>query len=94
MAYRVTWTPAAKSDLAQIAQYIGRDSRYYAASFVRSLLLTASSLGEMPLRGRRVPEFDQPNLREVLVGAYRLIFRVSEKRVEVLAVIHQARQLR
>jgi hypothetical protein len=44
-------------------------------------------------RGRIVPELDQPAVRELVVGSYRLIYEISEKDVYVLGLIHGARDL-
>ncbi len=40
-----------------------------------------------------VPEYENPAIREIVVRRYRLIYRVGSDRVEVLRIIHGARQL-
>jgi toxin ParE1/3/4 len=45
------------------------------------------------LSGHAVPEYQDPAIRQVLEGNYRIIYRVGEEGVEILAVIHAARQL-
>lgn len=44
-------------------------------------------------RGRVVPELDEPTVRELVVGNYRLIYEVGAETVYVLALIHGARDL-
>ncbi|MGI9190253.1 MAG: type II toxin-antitoxin system RelE/ParE family toxin [Longimicrobiaceae bacterium] len=40
------------------------------------------------------PEFGRPDLREVILGSYRIVHRVrDDEAVEVLAVIHSVRLL-
>jgi mRNA-degrading endonuclease RelE of RelBE toxin-antitoxin system len=39
------------------------------------------------------PELGEPNVRELLIGNYRLIFEVQEKTVYILGLIHGARDL-
>ena len=46
-----------------------------------------------PHSGRTVPTYDDPNLRELIVYPYRLIYRVLPDRIDVIAVFHGAQQL-
>ncbi|WP_404980581.1 type II toxin-antitoxin system RelE/ParE family toxin [Carboxydichorda subterranea] len=41
-----------------------------------------------------VPELGEPSIRELVVRPYRLVYRVAEQRVEVLAIIHGSRGFR
>ena len=93
MARKVEWTDPAWDDLAGIAEYIARDSEYYAAAFVQEIKEAAASLAEFAERGQIVPEFADPSIRELLVKSYRLVYRVSEKRVVILTLIHGARRI-
>ena len=93
MARKVDWTDPAWDDLAGIAEYIARDSEYYAAGFVQEMKEAAASLAEFAERGQIVPEFGDPSIRELLVKSYRLVYRVSEKRVVILTLIHGARRI-
>jgi hypothetical protein len=47
-----------------------------------------------PCSAPNVPEFDRPEIREALAKPYRIIYRVEENLVEILPVIHAARDLR
>ena len=93
MARKVEWTDPAWDDLAAIAEYIARDSEYYAAAFVQEIREAAASLAEFAERGQMVPEFGDPSIRELLVKSYRLMYRVSEKKVVILTLIHGARRI-
>ena len=93
MARKVEWTDPAWDDLAAIAEYIARDSEYYAAAFVQEMQEAAASLAQFAERGQIVPEFDDPSIRELLVKSYRLVYKVSEKRVVILTLIHGARRI-
>jgi plasmid stabilization system protein ParE len=94
MARRVAWTEAASSDLAEAADYIARDSRFYAAAFVREVRVAARSLRVSPERGRAVPELGRAEIRELLVRSYRLVYEVGPIQVYVLALIHGARDFK
>jgi len=93
MARKVEWTDPAWDDLAGIADYIARDSEYYAAAFVQEVKEAAASLAEFAKRGQIVPEFGDPSERELLVKSYRLVYKVTENRVVILALIHGARRI-
>jgi toxin ParE1/3/4 len=84
MARKVVWTETAWRDLERSADYIAEDSPGYAAAFVERVLEHARSLDELTFRGRVVPELGEPNVRELLIGNYRLIFDVQEKTVCIL----------
>lgn len=94
MAREVVWTFRALQDVETIADYIARDSPGYAASLVARLVHAARSLVETSERGRVVPELGDPSIRELIVRPYRLVYRVGEQRIEVLAVIHGRREFR
>jgi len=87
----VIWSKPAQNDLKQIHDYISRDSTYYAKMVTQTIVDRTDALNEFPLRGRGVPEIGDPNVREVFVYSYRLIYEVKQSDIEVLAVIHGRR---
>lgn len=93
MARQVEWSHEALEDLELIAEYIERDSPFYASAVVSKLVDTARGLPELPEMGRVVPELGVDFLRERFVYSYRLIYRVDPERILVLAVIHGKRLL-
>jgi toxin ParE1/3/4 len=42
--------------------------------------------------GRVVPELARPTIREVIDGAYRIVYRVTPDALQILAVVHGARR--
>ena len=93
MAYRVVWSSKALEDVEAIATYISRDSISFASSVVRRILKSSRRLTDFPLSGRIVPEFEDKNIREVIVYSYRIIYRVRVDVVTIAAVIHGRRIL-
>lgn len=90
---RLRWTRPAQIDLREIRAWIARDSRRNADRFVARIRKTVSRLGKFPRSGAMVPDFESPDLREVFVGEYRVIYRILPGVVEVLTVVHGARRL-
>jgi toxin ParE1/3/4 len=84
MARKVTWTKSAWIDLDEVADYIGKDSPNYAGAFVREVRDAARSLASLPERGRIVPEFNDPSIRELFVRSYHLIYQVTVQTVYIL----------
>ena len=50
-------------------------------------------LARSPKRGRVVPEAGREEIRELLYGQYRIIYRVEEGSVSILTVRHGRRLL-
>jgi addiction module RelE/StbE family toxin len=94
MARRVIWAHAAEEDLQGATEYIHRDSPAYAGSFVHHALEAGRSLSDFAERGRIVPELTGKNMREIFVQSYRLIYRVEDDRVSIVALIHGRRDFR
>ena len=76
-----------------IRDFIARDAPGYAQVVVDRIFESAERLAEFPLLGRIVPEFEQAELREVILGVYRVVYRVREGEVSILTVFHSARLL-
>ena len=92
MDFEVEWAESAFASLIEAVEYIAKDSPSYAASLGVQAERAAFSLRQFPNRGRLVREYHDPNVREVPVGSYRLIYRVTSK-VSVIAFVHTARDL-
>ncbi len=93
MAREVVWSLQALSDVDRAAEFIAHESPSYAASFVTDAREAGRSLAMFAERGRVVPEFRNPLIRELFVHSYRLIYRVEENRVVIAALIHGRRDL-
>jgi len=87
----VRWTEQAVADLEAIREYVARDSAHYAALLVERLFASMESVQQFPEIGRIVPEYQHPELREVILGSYRVVYRLGFGGVEVLTVFHGAR---
>ncbi len=93
---KIKWTEKAMNNLQAIHDYIARDSKIYAARFIKSLIYATLKLEKMPCCGRIVPELKEYGFREVIFRNYRIVYRVIEgyNDVEILAVVHCARDFK
>jgi toxin ParE1/3/4 len=90
---RVVWSEGALHQLAALYQYIAQTSPVYAEGVADRIWHRSGQLADFPDSGREVPEYKRPDIREIIQGSYRLIYRRGANAVEVLAVIHGARRL-
>ncbi len=88
MAHRVVWSRRALHDLESIAEYIAADSTTFAGIVVRKIVNQTRILAQFPRSGRKVPEFDDENIRELIVYSYRIIYRVHDNEIVIAAVVH------
>ncbi len=89
----VHWTNTAIEHLLGVYEFIARDSPAYAQRTIDRLTDCSKRLADFPLSGAVVSEHDSPDIREIVERPYRIIYRVSAERVDVLAVVHGARLL-
>jgi plasmid stabilization system protein ParE len=91
---KVLWTDAAVAQLEAIHDYIAQTSPEYARRIVDRLTKRSIQISTFPFSGRLVPEYELNEVREVVEGSYRIIYliKADEAQLEVLAVIHSARE--
>ena len=90
MVRKIKWTIRALNDLRDVYGFIAKDSKRYAQVQVEDIQNSALNLTSFPLMGRTVPEFPHLPYREILVGNYRVIYRLKEEQslVIIMAVAH------
>jgi plasmid stabilization system protein ParE len=91
----VTWSREAGENLADIEEFIARDSVERAIRFVDALIDHAEAvLSDNPRSGRTVPEIGIPDIRELIYRGYRIVYRLNGDRIEILTVFEGHRLLR
>ena len=90
---RVSWTRQGQQTLEEVVSYLAEEAPAAARRLLSEALETASSLSTLGERGRVVPEFGNAQIRALFVYRYRLIYRVAEGEVFILALIHGARAI-
>ncbi|VAX36440.1 hypothetical protein MNBD_UNCLBAC01-483 [hydrothermal vent metagenome] len=87
---KIIWTEPAISDLEKIRSYIAQDSEVYAAALILELFQSVDQLEHFPQSGRIVPELNQEDTREVIVGNYRVIYDFIDLKIRILGILHGA----
>lgn len=90
---KVYWTLNAIRHLASIYEYISVNSPTYAKRTVDKITQRSEQISDQPLSGRKVPEYEADDIRELIEKPYRIIYRVKKDQIDVLAVIHGAQIL-
>ena len=93
MGFPVILAPRSREDLKQIVSFIARHNQERARSFGHELIDRALAIGAFPELGRAVPEVNDPAVREVIYGPYRIIYEIfhNPDAIYVLRFWHGAR---
>ena len=89
----IRWSPQALRDLESIRDYIAQDSPRYAELVVTRIIAFVDRLQAFPDSGRIVPERGDPEIREVIVRPYRVVYRRRANEVEIATVFRASRLL-
>ena len=85
-------TETAYLDLEDVENYVSQSSPKIGREFINKIFKKIELLYEHPKIGKKVPEFDNDRIRELIQGKYRIVYRVaSDELIEVLRVIHGSR---
>ena len=90
---RINWTEQALDDVEAICDFISKDAPRYAQIFAGKVFNATEILATYPYSGRSVPEVDDDKIREIILGNYRIIYKVKNGTVDILTVYHSARLL-
>lgn len=90
----VSWTDEAIEALSSIFDYLSARSEESASRLITRILERVEGLRGMPFSGRMVPEYEQVQVREVIVSNYRVIYRVTGSGLVVETIVHRAADLR
>jgi plasmid stabilization system protein ParE len=89
---KINWSDAAFDDLKEIEEYIAKDSIIYAIRTITKIEKRTEILRSFPKFGRKVPELENENIRELIEGNYRIVyFLKNRKEIIILRVHHSAR---
>lgn len=92
---KIVWTDLSVFDLKEIFDYISKDSKRYAANQVRRIKSKTSILKTSPETGRVVPEIDITEIRELIEGNYRIVYRIiCDDLIEILTIHHASRDFK
>ena len=86
------FTPKAQADLESHQDYIARDRPGASLAWVERLDSRCTTLAQNPGWGRRRGDL-RAGLRSLPFGRYLIFYRVTSRGVEIVRVLHAARDL-
>ena len=90
---KLSWHNDAIIDLIQIYNYIHKDSIYYAVKTINKITELTTNLKFSPYMGRKIPEFNEENNRELIYKSYRIMYSVEVNKIFIHRIWHSARIL-
>ncbi|MBU2618540.1 MAG: type II toxin-antitoxin system RelE/ParE family toxin [Proteobacteria bacterium] len=85
---KILWSPLAVERASDISDYIALDNPTAAANWIETIFKKIEQLKSSPLSGRVVPEVNNKEIRELIYGNYRIIYRVENKQISILTIRH------
>lgn len=85
---KIVWSPKARSRALAAVEYIADERPSVAVRWFDALVERIELLKELPEQGRIVPEWGDPQIREVIHSPSRIIYEVFPDRVEILTLSH------
>ena len=83
---KIYWSPLAVNRLEEIFEFISKDDISAAKKLTAKIIEKIESLAANPERGRKVPETNRPDIREVFIGNFRIIYRIEPKKIFILTI--------
>ena len=91
---RVRWTESALADLEEALAFIAADNGSAAQGLSKRIRMSVRGLRKYPERGRMVPEYQDPTLRELIVGPFRIIYSIRDSVcLHIIAALRAERSL-
>ena len=87
------WSPRAVREFDELCEYIAKDSPANAASIAHQIRTASESIRDNPLLGGMVPEWETPEVRERLSQKIRIIYRVTDDKIEIITIVRGSRRL-
>lgn len=90
---KVVWSLQAVEQLDAICAYIALDSAFYAEAFEKRVLEKTRLLVQNPKAGNIITDLPIKNVRQLLLGKYRILYRygADTDEVQIIGIIHGAR---
>ena len=85
---KIVWSPLAIDSAAEIAEYISSDNPAAAREWVDKIFEKVALLSSSPEIGRVVPEIERKEIREIIFGNYRIIYRLESVSISILTIRH------
>ncbi len=83
---RVKFLISAMEEMRSIKTYIAKDNPKAAIIMIKRIRAAVKHLTDFPYSGRIIPETSNPQLREVIVSNYRVMYQITDTAIHIFAV--------
>ena len=90
---KLEWQEIASDDLIEIYNYIYLNSIYYAFKTINGITDLTTYLETSPYMGRKIPEYNEEDKRELIYKSYRIMYQIESNKVFIRRIWHSARML-
>ncbi|MBU4176778.1 MAG: type II toxin-antitoxin system RelE/ParE family toxin [Desulfurivibrionaceae bacterium] len=85
---KIIWSPLAIERVTEIARYIAQDNPTAAQKWVEGIFAKIEQVQAAPASGRIVSEVNRKEIREIILGNYRIVYRTGLENISILTVRH------
>ena len=90
---KIIWTREAINNLIEIEDFISQNNPERALEFTDYLIEQSEYLKSTPNMGRIVPEISNPDIRELIVKNYRIVYKLINNEIQIITVFESHRRL-
>ena len=89
----VIFTERFLSRVEDFTDYIALDHVPTAVKWAKDVFKHCDQLSIQPESGRMVPEFNRPEIKELIDGNYRSVYELRSNRIDMLTIWHTRQSL-
>ena len=89
----VIFTDRFLTRVEEFTDYIALDHIPTAIKWAEGVFEHCKRLSTQPESGRMVPEFNRPEIKELIHGNYRLVYELKSNRIDMLTIWHTRQSL-
>ncbi len=83
---KIVWSPLSFERLENIYEFISDKDPVAAKKLINRIFGRVESLSKYPERGRKVPEINRNEIREIFESEYRIIYKIEPKKIIILTI--------
>jgi len=83
---KIIWSPLSFDRLESIYDFVSTEDQIAAKNLTNRIFKRVESLSNYPERGRKVPEINRAEIREVFESEYRIIYKIEPKKIIILTI--------
>ena len=83
---KIVWSPQALEKAGELTNFIAEDSVNRANKWIETIFEKVEQLETLPMIGRKLPDQDDDNLRQLIIDNYHVIYRITKKEIRILVI--------